>query len=87
MRRTRRSTYSTLHGFQVKNSWWDLVKIVRTRARGMCEAHGCRNKGNEVHHVNRLSSSRGVANDPSNCIFLCKECHDRRHTHLARIRR
>lgn len=84
----RRDSYSTVNGFSVKNSWWDLVAAVRTRAKGQCEAQvnskRCTAKGNECHHITKLSS--GGTNTIANLIFLCQACHDRRHHHLFRQR-
>ena len=79
-----RNRYNEKSGLTVKNSWFGLHDQVRKRAKGKCEA--CHlNPGTEPHHIVPLS--RGGANAPSNIIYLCQACHDRRHNHLFRIRR
>lgn len=84
----RRDGYSTVNGFSKQNSWWEISAQVRKRAKGMCEDHASRGfsgiKGVEVHHIRPLSN--GGRTVLSNLIHLCKNCHDRRHTHLYRSR-
>lgn len=82
----RRDSYSTINGFNKKNSWWELRNEVWKRDRGLCQSliNGkfCHRPGKEVHHIVPLTS--GGTNTKSNLIVLCLDCHNRRHTHLFR---
>jgi 5-methylcytosine-specific restriction endonuclease McrA len=83
----QRDSYSTVNGFTVKNSWWELSAQVRKRSGGMCEDHlsrGLKVKGVDVHHVTPLS--KGGRNVVSNLLHLCEGCHERRHNHMRRGR-
>lgn len=84
----RRDTYNTVNGFSKKNSWWEISAQVRKRDKGLCvpcaRKLGLKVKGIEVHHIVPLS--KGGKTTMANLILLCKDCHDRRHNHLYRVR-
>jgi 5-methylcytosine-specific restriction endonuclease McrA len=85
----KRDTYNSHNGMSTKDGWWVTRKIIEQRSGNRCEAliagKRCGAKGVEVHHI--VSLSRGGTNSPANLIMLCKDCHDRRHNHLFRVRR
>ena len=64
---------------------------VLARARGRCQAPGCRNTHfQELHHI--IPRAKGGTNDPKNLIVLCSRCHALWHrknldAQLLRIRR
>jgi 5-methylcytosine-specific restriction endonuclease McrA len=80
-----RSSYSTVSGMTVKNSWYDLIKTVNKRDGGMCvicKSKGTFTKGSDTHHI--IPLSKGGSNTMSNLITLCESCHSQRHNHLYR---
>jgi hypothetical protein len=58
---------------------------VRRRAHGVCECTldacphfgRCRSSGAEFHH--KETEDAGGIDEPANCHFLCKSCHQRVH--------
>ena len=64
---------------------------VLTRARGRCQAPGCRNAHfQELHHI--IPRAKGGTNDPANLVVLCSRCHALWHrknldAQLLRVRR
>ena len=61
--------------------------VVMGRAKGRCEAvvaDGCRRYGTDAHHVQRRS--QGGTDDPSNLLWLCRDCHAWVHAHPAAAR-
>jgi 5-methylcytosine-specific restriction endonuclease McrA len=58
---------------------------VRRRAHGVCECSldacphfgHCRSSGAEFHH--KRSEKSGGTDETTNCLFLCKSCHQRVH--------
>jgi 5-methylcytosine-specific restriction endonuclease McrA len=60
-------------------------RLVRQRASGTCEclstscAHygRCRQAGLEFHH--KIPTAKSGDDKPSNCLLMCKECHQRAH--------
>jgi 5-methylcytosine-specific restriction endonuclease McrA len=78
------NSYATQDGWTIRNSWWDLRAKVVERSGNRCEARGCTNPLEEVHHIRPLS--QGGLNVLSNLIGLCRACHDKRHRHLAKSR-
>lgn len=42
-----------------------------------CQMPGCTSKKNlQVHHIKPWSKASSLRYDPSNCITLCRSCHD-----------
>ena len=62
-----------------------VARGARQRARGTCECTQntcphfgrCRVKGAEFHHKKPVSA--GGSDQLSNCLFVCKACHERFH--------
>jgi 5-methylcytosine-specific restriction endonuclease McrA len=58
---------------------------VRLRARATCECAGdncqhygpCKARGTHFHHKKPVSAGGGE--EPANCQFLCKQCHEQAH--------
>ena len=48
--------------------------VVMARARGMCEVSGCRERGEDCHHVQKRS--QGGPASPDNLIFICRTHHE-----------
>jgi 5-methylcytosine-specific restriction endonuclease McrA len=71
----------------VKENWWSIRKRVLERDNHCCVQ--CKKPENpkakiwlDVHHILELSA--GGLTVMSNLISLCRNCHERRHSHMRR---
>jgi HNH endonuclease len=63
----------------------DIQRDVRRRAHGVCECTRdacphfgrCRSSGGEFHRKKSLAT--GGSDEASNCLLMCKSCHERVH--------
>lgn len=68
-----------------KSSRWQKVRnFVFFREMGLCRwcrAKGILTEGVDAHHVEPLSTAKGMARafDPQGVVLLCKECHRKAH--------
>lgn len=61
--------------------------VVRSRDK-VCR--DCGHKGSKrnqltIHHIHPRSTHPHLTNDPSNCMVLCVNCHEKRHGVVRRV--
>lgn len=60
-----------------RDKWESVKKIVRFRAKGVCESCGGVHKCMDVHHKIPVRENKNikVINHPDNLLYLCRPCH------------
>lgn len=65
--------------FYKSKAWKDARDTILKRDRYRCQAAGCYNPAEEVHHIEWLTSENindiSVTLNPDNLISLCRDCH------------
>lgn len=68
--------------FYTSRKWKNFRKRVMIRDEYTCQRckrYGRVTPAREVHHIKHLEDFPELAFDPSNCISLCKACHNMQH--------
>jgi len=88
---SRPSRYWTQQNELYGDDWSQVSKVVRKAANDRCEQCGVAgSKDNPIqahHRIPITPQNSSYANDPSNLIALCKECHSLEHKHMQRTSR
>lgn len=70
-------TYQTYAEYLKTPQFAATVALVRSRSKGICE--DCKSQsGVDPHHIRYCKW--GEYDPPENLVFLCRQCHEKRHT-------
>ncbi len=65
--------------FYKTEAWKDVRDLILKRDRYRCQAAGCYNPAEEVHHIEWLTAENindiSVTLNPDNLVSLCRDCH------------
>lgn len=67
-----------IDGWYETQKWYKLREMVFKRDQYTCKDCG-RKLNLQVHHIKRAKMHPELFFEESNCITLCKPCHDERH--------
>ena len=69
--------------FYNSKAWKGVRELAMIRDKGLCQAEGCSNPAEEVHHIIHLTPNNindaNISLNLDNLTCLCRDCHFKQH--------